>query len=155
MGGLVFLRLAISQKFLTIPYDKIWNIKKGDIVQIRYILTLCILMVSGSAMAQSAKFGVQPLTNEVSLYQNFVDDGDNAGQTLQVVAINSLKVFTDFQFEFTADFNRKLTPGKDSDYYLEIGLVKPVYKRLSLNYQRIYGTFIDKEINQVGVRFRF
>jgi hypothetical protein len=114
-----------------------------------------VLTASNLASAQAAKIGLRALNYEVSLYQNFVDDGDDAGQTLQVIAINTLRVFTDFQLEITADINRNMTPGKDSDYYLEIGLVKPVYGRLSVNYQRIYGTFVEKEINQVGVRFRF
>jgi hypothetical protein len=120
-----------------------------------FMLAISLFAAINISYGQTNNFGFQKLTNEVSLYQNILDSGDNAGQTLQVIAINSLRIFTDVQLEFTADFNRKLTPGKDSDYYMEIGMVKPVYGRLSVNYQRIYGTFIDKEINQVGVRFRF
>ena len=117
-----------------------------------FILVLCSATLT---FAQLAFLPVTSISNEVSLYQNFLDDGDNAGQTLQIVFINSVRVFTEFSFEFTADFNRKMTPGKDSDYYMEIGIVKPVWKKMSLNYQRIYGTFIDRPINQIGFRYRF
>jgi len=107
------------------------------------------------AVARPGKFGIQPLVNEVSIYQNYFDDRHSAGQTIQLIAINSIKVLTDFKIELTADFNRKLTPGCDSDYYMEIGLVKQVHKRISLNFQRIYGTFVPNEANQVGIRFSF
>jgi len=117
-----------------------------------FILVLCSASLTS---AQLAFLPVTSISNEVSLYQNFLDDGDNAGQTLQIVFINSVNVFTEFSFEFTADFNRKMTPGTNSDYYMEIGIVKPVWNKMSLNYQRIYGTFIDKPINQVGFRYRF
>ena len=113
------------------------------------------LVAANAAIAQTSKFGFQPLTNEVSIYYNYLDGGRNAGQTLQVIAINAFKVFTDFKIELTADFNRKLTPGYNSDYYVEMGIVKPVFKRFSLNVQRIYGTFVCREINQVGFRFSF
>jgi len=122
----------------------------------RLLMVLSFTLVTAStAVPQTSKFGFQPLTNEVSIYQNYSDDGGNSGQTLQVIAINSFKILTDFMIEFTADFNRKLTSGYDSDYYIEIGIVKPVFKRISLNVQRIYGTFVCREINQVGFRFSF
>jgi hypothetical protein len=57
--------------------------------------------------------------------------------------------------EFTADFNRKMAPGEDHDYYLEFGLVKSVWRNVSVNYQRIHGTFIDDPVNQFGIRYRF
>jgi len=101
------------------------------------------------------KLNFQPIVNEVSLYQNTSDDGDNFGQTLQIVSINEFRVVTTFSFEFTADFNRKLTPGEDHDYYMEIGIVKPVWKKLSANYQRIHGTFVSDPVNQFGVRWSF
>jgi len=118
------------------------------------VSVFCILVVS-SIYADDSVFVFQPIVNEVSLYENFLDNGDNAGQTLQIISINSLKVYTEFSFEFTADFNRKMTPGTNSDYYIEMGIVKPVWKKVSANYQRIYGTFIDKPINQIGVRYSF
>ncbi|MCP4582958.1 MAG: hypothetical protein GY839_15215 [candidate division Zixibacteria bacterium] len=122
--------------------------------RVTLISVFCILAVS-SIRAEDSVFAFQPIVNELSLYENFLDNGDNAGQTLQIVSINSLKVYTEFSFEFTADFNRKMVPGTNSDYYIEMGIVKPVWKKVSANYQRIYGTFIDKPINQVGVRYSF
>lgn len=121
------------------------------------VVFVSALIILGFSLvsAQTENFSFEPIVNEVSLFQNFLDDGDNAGQTLQIVSINSFKMFSDFNVEFTADFNRKMTPGYNSDYYLEIGIVKPVLEKISLNYQRIYGTFIDKPVNQVGIRYSF
>jgi len=119
------------------------------------LISVIIIISTGLLYAEDAAFSFQPLVNEISLYKNFLDDGDDAGQTLQIVAINSVKIYTEFSFEFTADFNRKTTPGTDHDYYMEIGIVKPVWKKVSANFQRIYGTFIDRPINQIGIRYSF
>ncbi|MEE9554705.1 MAG: hypothetical protein V3W18_10450 [candidate division Zixibacteria bacterium] len=119
------------------------------------VIVFIIFCLSGTSLAGDDTFGFQPIVNEVSIFQNSSDTGDNLGQTLQIVSINELKVLTTFNFEFTADFNRKMTPGEDSDYYIEIGLVKPVWKKLSANYQRVHGTFIGDPVNQLGVRWSF
>ena len=95
---------------------------------------------------------VFPITNEISYYKNMDDLGLSRGTTLQIVSINAFKIGTDFIFEFTGDFNWDLDLYEDYDYYLELSLVKPVYRSLSLNYQRIYGTFVGEPINQFGVR---
>ena len=116
---------------------------------------LSVLITAAISGAQPKLVFIEPIVNEVSLYHNFLDDGSRAGQTLQIVSINGIDLLTGFQVEFTADFNRKMTPGKDSDYYLEIGIVKPVISRFALNYQRIHGTFIANPINQIGVRYSF
>lgn len=122
----------------------------------RVVFVLALMLIGSSLVsAQAQYFSFEPIVNEVSLFQNFLDDGDNAGQTLQIVSINSMKILTDFSVEFTADFNRKMTPGHDTDYYLEIGIVKPVLDKISLNYQRVHGTFIDKPVNQIGIRYSF
>lgn len=123
----------------------------------KYAVMSIVTMLSlvNSASSQDSALGVTPIVNEVSVYQNSSDDGDNLGQTLQIVSINEIKMGVTFNLEFTADFNRKLTPGKDSDYYLEIGLVKPVWRDLSVNYQRIHGTFMAEPVNQFGVRWSF
>jgi hypothetical protein len=119
------------------------------------ICIMTVLVFVGIAGSQDTAVGFSPIVNEVSVYQNSSDDGDNLGQTLQIVSINEIKVGVAFNLEFTADFNRKLTPGKDRDYYLEIGLVKPVWRRLSVNYQRIHGTFMAEPVNQFGLRWSF
>jgi hypothetical protein len=103
----------------------------------------------------AGELGFQAITNEVSFYQNLFDDGEDAGRTLQIVSINSFKLLTWFSLEFTYDFNRDLAwKGKD-DYYYELGLVKPVWKKLSVNYQRVDGTFVEKPFSQIGVRYSF
>ena len=112
-------------------------------------------IVSDLVSAGENPIRFNPISNEISLYQNSSDDGDNFGQTLQIVFINSVDIGTEIGVEFTVDFNRKLTPGKDRDYYLEFGLVKPVWKKLSVNYQRIHGTFVADPVNQFGIRYRF
>jgi len=100
----------------------------------------------------SGDIGFFPICNEFSFYQNYDDLGDDRGQTLQIISINSFKFFTSFNFEFTADYNFDLTPGLDRDHYVELSLVKPVTSYFSLNVQRIYSTFESHSINQVGVR---
>jgi len=99
-------------------------------------------------------FGITPITNEVSFYKNVDDYGKDRGQTLQVIAINSFKLLTEFTFEFTADFNWRMSNMKD-DYYIELSIVKPIFGIFSLNYQRIMATFEDKPINQFGFRLSF
>jgi len=95
---------------------------------------------------------VIPLTNEISYFKNVDDAGVDRGQTLQIISINVFDIGTEFILEFTGDFNWNLDLYEDYDYYLELSLVKPVYKSLSVNYQRIYGTFYDEPINQFGLR---
>jgi hypothetical protein len=122
----------------------------------RLVFVLALMFIGSSLVsAQTQYFSFEPIVNEVSLFQNFLDDGNDAGQTLQIVSINSMTILTDFSVEFTADFNRKMTPGHDTDYYLEIGIVKPVLDKISLNYQRVHGTFVDKPVNQIGIRYSF
>jgi hypothetical protein len=113
------------------------------------------MAVQGLAYGGEFPLGFSPISNEISLYQNSSDDGDNLGQTLQLVFINAVDIGTELGIEFTADFNRDMTPGEDYDYYLEFGLVKSVWKKLSVNYQRVHGTFIDDPVNQFGLRRRF
>ncbi len=123
----------------------------------RRFLAICITLfcVAWSARADDGPLGFAPIVNEVSVYQNSSDEGDDLGQTLQIISINEIKLGTAFNLEFTADFNRRMTQGEDRDYYLEISLVKPVRKKLSVNYQRIHGTFIADPVNQFGVRWSF
>jgi len=112
-----------------------------------------ILIVSSQSLAlppiEGKVFGITPLVNEISFYKNSDDTGADRGQTLQIVAINSLKIGTDFTFEFTADFNWDMSYMK-KDEYIELSIVKPIYKIISVNYQRIYNTFEPKPINQFG-----
>jgi hypothetical protein len=119
------------------------------------IICVVSLAMPGPGQADEGPLDFTPIVNEVSVYQNSSDDGDDLGQTLQIVSINEIKLGTTFNLEFTADFNRKMTPGEDKDYYLEISLVKPVWKKLSVNYQRIHGTFIADPVNQFGMRWSF
>ena len=99
-------------------------------------------------------FGIYPITNEVSFYKNVDDDGNDRGETIQIIAINTLKIWTEFNFEFTGDFNWDMSP-ENSDHYIELSLVKPVGYNISINYQRIISTFEDKPVNQFGLRLSF
>ena len=119
------------------------------------IVSAVILFLIGISTAAGSDFEFQPIVNEVSLYQNSSDSGNDLGQTLQIVSINTFKVGTTFNIEFTADFNRHLTPGTNREYYLEIGIIKPVWQKLSVNYQRIHGTFVCEPVNQFGLRWGF
>ena len=117
-------------------------------------ISLTLLLLWALSL-QAGELDFQQITNEISVYQNLFDDGGDAGQTLQIVSINSVKILTWFNIEFTYDFNRDLAwKGKD-DYYYELGVVKPVWRKISLNYQRVDGTFSEKPFNQIGVRYSF
>ena len=103
----------------------------------------------------SKNVGFYPISNQVSLYQNYDDSGEDRGRTLQIIAINSFRLWTEFSFEFTADYNFKLTPGLNRDHYVELSLVKPVTPLISLNVQRVISTFEPESINQFGLRLVF
>jgi len=128
-------------------------------------LPMVVAAISGSAVSAQALLPeddpanprVIPISNEVSFYRNVDDDGVDRGRTLQIISINMFNIGTDFIVEFTGDFNWDAVMSRepDYDYYIELSLVKPVYKSLSLNYQRIYGTFADGPINQFGIRVSF
>ncbi len=118
-----------------------------------FLFALIIFIGKNSTYARS--LGFEKLTNEVSFYQNRYDDFLNAGQTLQVVSINSFKLGTRFNLEFTYDLNYNLEKKDDFTYYMELGVVKEIFPRFSINYQRIHGSFVDKPVNQFGIRFSF
>lgn len=124
----------------------------------RRIVMVAILTMLIAPVTHGESFGVSPITNELSFYKNADDDFNSLGRTLQIVSINSFKALTWFNIEFTGDFNWKMTEEmgtaerKSYDYYLELSLVKPLSKHLSINYQRIYGTFVAEPINQFGIR---
>ena len=109
----------------------------------------------GDSPCYARSFGFHKLVNEVSFYQNRYDDFVNAGQTLQIVSINSLKLGTWLNLEFTYDLNYDLEKEDDFTYYMEVGVVKEILPRFSINYQRIHGSFVDKPVNQIGIRFSF
>lgn len=117
-------------------------------LKILALMVVAILVAFSPVFAQS----VTPFTNEISYFKNIDDLGNSRGTTLQVISINGFNLGTDFVFEFTGDFNWGLDPDFDNDYYIELSIVKPVYKKLSVNYQRIYGTYYSPPINQFGIR---
>jgi len=78
-----------------------------------------------------------------------------SGQTLQIVMINSFKLSTWFTLEITGDIDRSLQEKGKTCHYFEFGLVKDIVPRFGLNYQRIIGAFVDKTVNQFGIRFSF
>ena len=103
----------------------------------------------------SKKVGFYPISNQVSIYQNYDDSGDDRGRTLQIIAINNFKLWTEFSFEFTADYNFHLAYGLTRDHYVELSLVKPITPLISLNVQRVISTFEPESINQFGLRLVF
>jgi hypothetical protein len=131
------------------------------------VLLVCVvapLLLSTGALAgdiipsyqsSSRQIGFYPISNEVSFYKNYDDSGEDRGQTLQIVSINSFRLWTEFNFEFTADYNFDLTPGLKRDHYVELSLVKPVTGFVSLNVQRVISTFEQEPVNQFGVRVVF
>ena len=118
------------------------------------VLTLTAASVLSLPPIEGRVFGIMPITNEISLYKNVDDDGNDRGETFQIVAINTIKIWTEFNFEFTGDFNRNMS-SEDNDHYIELSLVKAVGYNLSVNYQRIISTFENEPVNQFGLRFSF
>ena len=135
----------------------------------KLVLLVCVFgltaLMAQSAMAQSGlipswespsgKIGFYPVSNEVSFYKNVDDAGEDRGETVQFVMINSLKLLTTFTFEFTADYNFDYTAGVSNDHYVELSLVKSVTPLVSFNYQRVISTFDTESVNQFGVRLVF
>jgi hypothetical protein len=105
--------------------------------------------------APSGKIGFYPISNEISLLRNVDDAGEDRGTTLQVVAINSFRLLTQFNLEFTADYNWDYTEGRARDHYVELGLVKPVSSFVALSYQRVISSFEPESVNQFGLRLVF
>ena len=70
------------------------------------ILLLSLFFLPGFCPAQMVE--LKPISNNISLYQNTYDDWKDAGQTLQIVLINSFKLGTWFTLEITGDFDRNL-----------------------------------------------
>ena len=131
----------------------------------KLVLLVCMFFLSFAASASagmipswespSGQLGFYPITNEISLFKNFDDSGKDRGRTLQVVMINSFRLITSFNLEFTGDFNFDMSPGLNQDHYVELSLVKPVTSVFSLNVQRVISTFEPESVNQVGFRFSF
>ncbi|MEW6411231.1 MAG: hypothetical protein AB1483_02020 [Candidatus Zixiibacteriota bacterium] len=128
----------------------------------KLVLLVCILAACQSRAgvipsweSQSGKVGFYPISNEVSFYKNVDEAGTDRGQTLQIISINSFRLLTSFNFEFTGDFNFDYTPGLSDDHYIELSIVKPVTSFVSLNVQRVISTFESESVNQFGVRLVF
>jgi hypothetical protein len=131
----------------------------------KLVLLVCITGVFSTADAsagvipslesKSGEIGFYPITNEISFYKNIDDGGDERGETVQIVLINSFKLGFAFNFELTADYNFGMAPGMDNDHYVELSLVKPISKVLSINVQRIISSFEDQSVNQFGLRLSF
>ena len=121
----------------------------------RMLLTILAIGALAAGRAEAGTFAFEKLSNELSLYQNYTDRATTRGQTVQVVAINRLCIGWWFQTEFTADFNYDYDKPNRWDYYMELGIVKPIVGRLSINYQHIKGTFVVEPVHQIGFRWRF
>ena len=119
------------------------------------VLMLMVIGVLGTIHAQARAFTFEKISNELSLYQNYTDRATTRGQTVQVVAINRFQLGWWFQTEFAADFNYDYDKPNKWDYYYELGVMKSLVGGLSVNYQRVKGTFVTEPINQIGLRWRF
>lgn len=124
-------------------------------MKISILTVLFFILISVPAFCSDKTFGLKPVSNNISLYQNSYDNSRNAGQTLQIVLINSFKLGTWFTLEITGDIDRNLQEIGKTCHYFEFGLVKDVKSGFSFNYQRVIGTFVDKPVNQFGIRFSF
>jgi hypothetical protein len=124
-------------------------------MKIKILTVLFFMLIFLPSFCMSKTFGLKPISNNITLYQNSYDAGRSAGQTLQIVLINSLKLGTWFTLVITGHIDRNLQEIGRTCHYLEFGLVKDVKSGFSFNYQRVIGTFMDKPVNQLGIRFSF
>lgn len=134
---------------------------KGDkMIRTGFLLmaVLILLFISEDAFSlpsfDSKNVGFYPVSNNVSFYRNIDDLGRDRGRTLQIVSINTIKILTRFDFEYCGDFNWDMSCFK-YDYYMELGIVKPVVANFSVNYQRVISKFENKPVNQLGIRLTF
>jgi hypothetical protein len=139
----------VKLKLYTPDFSKEGGVRK------KVFIILFLNLVFLPAFCSGQTFGLKPLSNNITLYQNSYDDWKGAGQTLQIVMINSFKLGTWFTLEITGDIDQSLQEKGKTCHYFELGLVKDVVPRFGLNYQRIIGTFVDKPVNQFGIRFSF
>ena len=144
---------AISEKTELNLYRET-TMKRIAIAVIIFISILTASPARSLPPVEGQVFGIIPITNEVSLFKNVDDDGNNRGETLQIISINTFKIWTEFNFEFTGDFNWDMS-SEVRDHYIELSLVKPVGYNFSVNYQRILSTFESEPVNQFGLRFSF
>ncbi|HVP35509.1 MAG TPA: hypothetical protein VMT04_00805 [Terriglobales bacterium] len=124
-------------------------------MRISILTVLFFILISVPVFGSGKTFDLKPISNNISLYQNTLDAGGNAGQTLQIVFINSFKLGTWFTLEITGDIDRNLQEIGKTCHYFEFGLVKDVKSGFSFNYQRVIGTFVNKPVNQFGIRYSF
>ena len=128
--------------------------KEGE-MKIKILTVLFFMLIFLPSFCMSKTFGLKSISNNIVLYQNSYDNSRNAGQTLQIVLINSFKLGTWFTLEITGDIDRNLQEIGRTCHYFEFGLVKDVKSGFSFNYQRLIGTFVDRPVNQFGIRFSF
>ena len=124
-------------------------------MKIKILAILFFILIFLPSFCMSRTFGLKSISNNISLYQNSYDNIRNAGQALQIVLINSFKIGTWFTLEIAGDIDRNLQEIGRTCHYFEFGLVKDVKSGFSFNYQRVIGTFVDKPVNQFGIRFSF
>ncbi len=127
---------------------------EGDFMKKASFIAVVLLFVM-TVPVYAQLLGFNRISNDVTFFRNTDDDINNKGWTLQLVFIDSIHLGTDFQVEYTADYNWGLAWEGKYDYYVEIGILKAVYKGFSINYQRIEGTFQRGGVNQIGLRYHF
>jgi hypothetical protein len=134
---------------------RLYSILKEGGVMKNFLIIIVFNLIFLPVLCSGQTFGLKPISNNISLYQNSYDDWKDAGRTLQIVMINSFKLGTWFTLEITGDIDRSLQEKGKTCHYFEFGLVKDIVPRFGLNYQRIIGTFVDKPVNQFGIRLSF
>lgn len=126
-----------------------------------FVFFIFTFLIFNYSAPYAQRLGFKKITNEVSLYQNRYDDFLNAGQTFQLVCINSFRLLTWFNLEITWDLNYDLEKKDKFTHYVEVGLVKELLPCFSINYQRIHGSFVgpwrksSAPVNQIGIRYSF
>jgi hypothetical protein len=114
------------------------------------LIMVCVFVLSAACMGGD-KFGLTPLSNNVSLFKNFDDYGADRGTTIQFLLMNEIRLLTPLHIGASVDFNYNYMPGMSHDYYAEIFVIKPLTRRFGIYYTRVESSF-GCGVNQVGFR---
>lgn len=115
--------------------------------------TLTLLLSSPTLADQSPQ--ISGLVRTISLYENYLTGPDKFDtQTLSIYALYSWRIGPEFLTELTMDLNGDVPDDLYTDYYMELQVIKPIGRGLSLRVKDVEGTYMDR-IVRFGVGYDF
>jgi hypothetical protein len=98
---------------------------------------------------------ISGLVRTISLYENYLQGPDRFDtQTLSVYALYSFRIGPEFLAELTMDINGDAPDEVYTDYYMELQLIKPVWRGFSVMIEDVQGTYTNR-IVRFGVGYDF